>query len=229
MKFTRRFVSTILIISSLGAVTFFFAGCRGSSEAADNDMPGGVLPRLHSDSKVVIPAGTSIQVRLLDPIGSSRSSAGQTFQATLAEAIVLNGKVVVGRGANVIGRVVSARPSGHLETPAQLAVTLMALQVGEKTYDIETSSHSWSGQSHKGHDAKWIAGSAGAGALLGALVGHGKGAAIGAGVGAGAGTAGAYATGKKDIYLAPETHLNFELRQPVSVTPARTRKTAAAA
>ncbi len=224
MRFTRQFLSTIVIIPSLAIVTLFFAGCHSSSEAAGNDVSGGFLTKLHSVSKVIVPAGTTIDVRLLDAIGSSRDTAGQTFQATLAEPIWLNGKVVVPKGANVTGRVISARPSGHLETPAELAVTLTALEVGNKIFDVETSSHSWRGQSHKKHDAKWIAGSAGAGALIGALVGHGKGAAIGAGVGAGAGTAGAYATGKKDIYMAPETHLNFELRRPVTVSPAASNK-----
>jgi hypothetical protein len=219
MRLTRPYLLSVLAIASLATSTLFLVGCKNSSDAAPNDVTGGILSKSRSESRIVIPAQTVIGVRLLDSIGSARDNAGREFQATLAEPIVLNGRVVVPTGASVTGRVVSARPSGHLKTPPELAVTLTALQVGGKTYDIATSQRRWTGHSHKKHDAKWIGGSAGAGALIGALVGHGKGALIGAGIGAGAGTAGAYATGKKDIYLAPETRLSFELRQPVTLIP----------
>jgi len=199
------------------------AACRNSSDNAQaaNNGDSGLFSRLtHSEKPISIQDGTPIDVRLVDPVGSARNRSGDTFQATLDEAIEVNGNVVAPRGANVAGRVVSARPSGHLETPAQLAVTLTSIEIGGKNYEILTSTDSWRGPSHKGHDAKWIAGSAGAGALIGALVGHGKGAAIGAGVGAGAGTAGAYATGKKDIQLGSETRLRFVLRRPLTVSKA---------
>jgi hypothetical protein len=42
-------------------------------------------------------------------------------------------------------------------------------------------------------------------------------AAIGAGAGAGAGTAGAAFTGDKDIVIAPETRLTFQLQEPLEV------------
>jgi hypothetical protein len=209
-------------IAMLGLLLTSACGSRSddSAQAANNGESGFFGKLTHKEKPITIPERTPIQVRLVDTVGSARNRSGDTFQATLEEPIELNGAVVVPRGANVTGRVVSARASGHLETPAELAVTLSSLEAGGKTYEITTSTDSWRGASHKKHDAKWIAGGAGAGALLGALVGHGKGAAIGAGVGAGAGTAGAYATGKKDITLGSETRLRFVLRSPVTITKA---------
>jgi hypothetical protein len=113
-----------------------------------------------------------------------------------------------------------ARSSGHLQTPAELVVTLTSLEVGGKTYEILTSDRSWRGHSHKKRDTELIGGGAGVGGLIGALVGHGKGAAIGAGIGADGGTATAYATGRKDISIPAETPLRFVLRRPITVPQA---------
>jgi hypothetical protein len=170
---------------------------------------------------VTISERTPLHVRLLDPIGSARDTSGETFRATLEEPIVVNGAVVVPRDANVAGKVLVARSSGHLQTPAELVVTLTSLEAGGRTYDIVTSDASWRSRSHKKRNAKLIGGGAGVGALIGALVGHGKGAAIGAGIGAGGGTATAYATGKKEISIPAETRLRFILRRPVTLSAAR--------
>jgi hypothetical protein len=186
-----------------------------NDEAPESTGQGASQPPSY---QVTIPDGTPIDVRLTDSIGSARSAGGQSFEATLDRPIAVSGSVVVPQGARVTGRVLLARPSDHLKTPAELAVTLTSLEVDGQSYDIVTSRRSWRGKSHKGHDAKWIAGAAGFGALVGALVGHGEGAAIGAGIGAGGGTATAYVTGKKDILLPSETELHFVLRQPVRVT-----------
>jgi hypothetical protein len=64
----------------------------------------------------------------------------------------------------------------------------------------------------------FIGGGAAGGALIGGLAGGGTGALIGSALGAGAGTAGAAATGKKEITLPAETRLSFRLRQPLAVT-----------
>jgi hypothetical protein len=54
--------------------------------------------------------------------------------------------------------------------------------------------------------------------LIGGLAGGGKGALIGAAVGAGAGTAGAAATGKKDVTFPAETKLRFVTTKPVRIS-----------
>ena len=198
------------------------SGANGSaadgSGATGGGSPGFLARLVHSEKSFTLRQGTRIDVRLLNTIGSSRNRSGDSFRATVDQPIEVNGAVIAPRGSTVTGEVVSARPSGHLKTPPELAVTLTSLEVGGKHYEITTSTDSWRGRSHKKHDAKWIGGLAGAGALVGALAGHGEGAAIGAAAGAGAGTAGAYATGKHDITLASETRLRFVLRRPVTVT-----------
>src|SRR5690242_4578850 len=77
-----------------------------------------------SAQPITITKGTTVEVRLVDAVGSARNQSGDTFHATLAEPIEVHGTVAIPRGADIKGRVVSARASGHLKTPAELAVTL---------------------------------------------------------------------------------------------------------
>ena len=216
----------ILAVAITGLM--FEVACKNRSESAAQAAGGDNQAQAQNaaqapqaaDQTVTIPEGTKLDVRLLDPIGSASDTSGETFRATLDGPIVVNGVVAVQKEANLTGKVLVARPSGHLQTPAELVVTLTSLEVGGKTYPILTSERSWRGHSHKKRNAELIGGGAGVGALIGALVGRGKGAAIGAGVGAGGGTATAYATGKKDLSIPAETPLRFVLRRPVTVPQA---------
>jgi len=193
---------------------------NGGSQAANQaaTAPAAPAPNQPSTYQVTIPDGTPIEVRLQESLGSARSENGEVFRATLAAPLVVNGDYVVPSGTEVTGRVLLARPSGRLRTPAALAVTLTSFDLDGQRYHIVTSRRSWRSRSHKKHDAKWILGGSGAGALIGGLVGHGGGALIGVGIGAVGGTASAFVTGRKNIVLRSETRLRFTLRQPVTVT-----------
>lgn len=172
---------------------------------------------LYANQPLMIPQGTTLAVRLDETLSSARNRAGDRFSATLTRPIVLRGGQTIPRGTRLAGRVIWARPGGHLKTPAEISIALTSLDLGGRAYGISTSRFAVVGRSHKKHDLKWIAGSAAGGALLGGLIGHGKGVAIGSLIGAGGGTAAAYATGKKEIYLPAETPVRFELRQPVVI------------
>lgn len=170
---------------------------------------------------ITVPAGTSVQVELSNAIGSAQNGSGDAFNASLIAPIDVNGEEVMPAGTNVTGLVTAARPSGHLETPAELSVTLTAMETGGRHYGIQTADRTWTHASHTKGNVEWIGGGAAAGSVIGALVGHGKGAAIGAGVGAGGGTAAAYATGQDDVLLPAKTRLTFVLREPLTVTKAK--------
>lgn len=164
----------------------------------------------------LIPAGTSIRVRLQETISSKTAQNGQEFSAVLDQPIVVAGKTVAAKGATVRGKVVRARASGRLTTPGELYLRLSSIEIGGKSYPLQTSSVGRKRESHKKRNIVAIGGGTAAGALIGGIAGGGKGAAIGAGVGAGAGTAGAAATGKKEVQYPVETPLTFRLTQAVS-------------
>ena len=164
-----------------------------------------------------IPAGTAIVVRLGDTLSSKNSQAGQSFSATVAEPVVVDGKTVIEQGAAARGTVVDAKGMGHFKGGARLQVRLDSVSINGKEHQIETTAYSRSLKGKGKRSAGFIGGGAGAGALIGALAGGGKGAAIGALAGGGAGTAGAAFTGNKDIVLSAESALTFKLTQPVEL------------
>jgi hypothetical protein len=159
-------------------------------------------------SAATIPPGTEINVRLGQTLSSEKNRSGDRWDGTLADDLVVNGKRVARRGAPVHGKVVNAESSGRLSHPGKLDLELTSVN----GIRVATSEVLEQGGSHKGRNAKAIGGTAAAGAIIGAIAGGGKGAAIGAGAGAGVGTAGAAATGKKDVRIPVETVLTFTVR-----------------
>jgi hypothetical protein len=61
---------------------------------------------------VPVPAGTAIVVHLNDSLSSSSASAGQTFEVTVAQPLVLQGWAVAQKGAAGQGHVVAVTRAG---------------------------------------------------------------------------------------------------------------------
>ncbi len=154
------------------------------------------------------PAGTKFTVRTSNELSSGKNNAGDTWEGVLSHDVVVNGKVVARAGAPVKGKVTSAKSSGRLHAPGQLAVRLTSVD-GKA---VTTGSLYRKGKSHTKSNVTKIGGGAAAGALIGGLAGGGKGAAIGTLAGAGAGTGVAAATGKEEAIISAETTLTFTSR-----------------
>jgi hypothetical protein len=166
---------------------------------------------------VTLPERTPIHVTLDQALATDQNKAGDRFDATVSEAVVINGKTVIPQGAHAEGLVVDARQSGKLVGRARLQLALQTVAVDGQTYDVRTISHPRVGRDHKKHNLEWIGGGAAGGAIIGALAGGGTGALIGGPIGAAGGTTVALLTGKKDIRLRAETPLRFELADPVTI------------
>lgn len=219
----RRLPSSIGLAMFL-AVALVFAGCSSNkpdiAQAGSNEpeKSTGVLSKLFESTKpITLAQGTMIHVTLDQTLASDQSGSGAEFEASVSQPVVVDGKTVIPKGARARGRVVEARESGRLKGRAYLRLGLRSVEVGGKTYDLETSAISRAGGSHRDRNLALIGGGAGLGAVIGGVAGGGKGAAIGAATGAGAGTATAAITGKKDIRIPAETPLSFKLTQPVTI------------
>ena len=166
---------------------------------------------------IELPAGTNIVIRMIDGVDSETNRVGQTFQASLDEPILLNGSTVVGRGADVVVKLVDQKDSGKLTGKAELTLDLVSVRVDGKMVDINTSTVSQQSASRGARTAKVAGGTAALGAIIGAIAGGGKGAAIGAGAGAATGAGVEIVTKGQRVKIPSETRLTFMTETPVRI------------
>lgn len=86
-----------------------------------------------------LPAGTLLSVRLNDAI-SADGRAGATFTATLDEPIVIDGRMLVPRGAAVAGQVESAERTNPSDRRGYLRLMLNSIEVGGHDLTLSTST-----------------------------------------------------------------------------------------
>jgi len=168
---------------------------------------------------IVIPAGTVLTVRTGQALSSKNSQSGQTFLATLAQSVSVEGRPALSAGSTVSGTVVTAKAKGKIKGEGQLDLALTSVSVGGHKYPIQTSVLSSTSKGKGKRTAATTGGGAAGGALIGGIAGGGKGAAIGAGVGAAAGFVGGAFTGNKQIEIPAEAALSFTLAQPLTLPP----------
>jgi len=166
---------------------------------------------------LVVPAGTSLVVRLGSTLDTKTAEAGQPFNGVLARSVVVGGEVAIPSGAGVSGSVVESKSPGKFKGEGILTITLNSINIGGVPKEIATSSFSQTVKGKGKRTAVAIGGGTGAGALIGGIAGGGKGALIGGLVGAGAGTAGAAFTGNKDLQIPAETAVTFRLANSITV------------
>jgi hypothetical protein len=169
-------------------------------------------------AKYTIAEGTTLSVRLVDSIDSSRNKVGDTFRATLNAPIRVDGDVAVPAGADVEGRIVDASNAGRFSGHSELKLELTKLTFHGNTYQLQTADYDRSGNGRGKGTAETVGGGAALGAIIGAIAGGGRGAAIGTVAGAGAGGAARGAKGGQAIRFPSETVMSFRLEQPVTVT-----------
>jgi hypothetical protein len=180
---------------------------------------GNTLARLHvgaapPQSKVTVPAGTRILVRMVNSIDSTKNKAGDKFTATLETNLMAVDTVVVPKGATVYGRLSSASSAGRMSGSSQLTLELTDIVIRGTAYPILTSNYEVKGKGEGGNTAKKVVGGAGLGALIGGIAGGGKGAAIGAASGGALGTGVAASKKGQQLSIPSETLVEFRLTQP---------------
>jgi hypothetical protein len=87
---------------------------------------------------VTLPERTPILVTLDQSLASNQNLAGDHFDATVSEPVIVEGKTVIPQGAHAEGLVVDARKSGRLMGRARLQ---LALQTDRTTRSAPPPGH----------------------------------------------------------------------------------------
>jgi hypothetical protein len=168
-------------------------------------------------TKITVPAGTRILIRMGDSIDSSKQKAGYRFSASLETNLQADNVVVARRGTPVYGVLGSASSAGKMKGSSELGLELTEIVINGTSYPLLTSTYEIQGKGEGSNTTKKVFGGAGLGALIGGIAGGGKGAGIGALAGAGAGTAVAATKKGQQVSIASESLLEFRLAQPVTL------------
>ena len=182
-----------------------------------NDTPA-PLPVIAKFREFMVPEGTRLVVRLESAVASDSSGAGDPIEATLTEAVVVDGTEVLRAGSVVKGEVAAAQPGGKVSGRASVVLRFGSITVAGRDEQYPIAARvSWLAPTTKGKDAATIAVPAGAGAIIGGIIGGKKGAAIGAAIGGGGGTAVVLTTRGQQIRVPAGTALSLPLDQAVDV------------
>jgi hypothetical protein len=190
-----------------------------SAQPAPAPAAAAPAPAPEPPPPIVVPAGTSLTVKLDSAISSKSAQPGQAFSATLARTVSVGGEPAIPAGSAVSGSVLDAKKQGAIKGEATLALGLSSITVNGRTYPITTSAFMQTTKGKGKRSAVSIGGGTAGGALIGGLAGGGKGAAIGALVGAGAGTAVAAGTGGQNVNLPAEAAVSFKLTSDLTIQP----------
>jgi hypothetical protein len=158
---------------------------------------------------VIVPSGTELNIILSDALNSGKVKPGDTFEASLAAPVYVNGVEVLERGSKIEGKVVAAEGAGRVSGKANMTLTLTSIRDDGKTLTLSTKDLAAEAESTTGRDVKVIGGTAGVGAIIGAIAGGKKGAATGAAIGGAAGTGTVLATKGKEVEYPAESKLTF--------------------
>ncbi len=174
-------------------------------------------PILAQRKMVTVPAGTSLLVRMIDTVDSSKNAVGSRFSASLETNLAVDGVVVAPAGTKVYGRLAQSKEAGRMAGKSELRLELTEIVLNGTAYPVLSSDYQVSGKSSGGRSAKRILGGAGLGAAIGAIAGN---AGMGAAIGVVAGTTAAVVQKGRTVNVPSETLFEFRLQQPASL-PAR--------
>ena len=172
-----------------------------------------------------------------EPLSTSHTREGAPLSFTLSEDVVVDGVLILPRGAAIHGTVIESKPAGTLTGRPDLVLKLTSLDLGGRSYALYTYPFKAEGTSKTKPTETKIKGGAVIGAVAGGIfsgsakgnptaVGKLAGMGTGAALGAGAGTLVSAATPGPILTIPPESEMDFYLASPISVVPVSPKEAA---
>jgi hypothetical protein len=87
-----------------------------------------------------LPAGTLVTVQLKNAVYGGITDSHASFEAVVAEPVVVEGNTLIPRGASVSGRVESARTSKVRPNRGYIRLALQSVQLGGSDLPVQTAS-----------------------------------------------------------------------------------------
>jgi len=188
----------------------------------------------------MLPAATTIPLRLMNTINSRTTQAGQALYCETIFPITVGNRIVIPRGSSVKGSITEVvRPGRGRAKKAQIGLRFESLVLPNGiTLPLRATLSGFGGTGKegfqpkeskienapsKGEDVGKVAETTITGAELGAIVGAadrsvGKGLGIGSLAGAGGGLVWVMASRGKEIVLPPGTNFELQLSAPLTFT-----------
>ena len=156
-----------------------------------------------------MPAGTTVAIRLVRALSSDRNRAGEEFTASLAQSVIVQGRVIARQGSAVKGLIL--RASGRNSANGDLVLQLTELVSGNgwvepiasEPLERRTVARSTGG-------AGWNLPAMGT--TIGAVLGKGRGAALGTAIGTSVRGLAAADMRAQPVVIQPNEVLLFRLR-----------------
>ena len=207
------------------AIVLTLAASLGAcSRATTVESSGGEVATPTPVSANSLPTGSVLTVSLDQQVGTKTSKVGDTFSATVADAIVAsNGQTVVPAGAKVYGKVTGLQDSNNAGQKAAIRLDFERININgvERPFEanITTTQLKTEGEDSKNETLKKAGIGAAAGAVLGAVLGGGDVSKIlgGAAIGAAAGTVISLGTGEVDAVLPAGSKMTLQTTQQVTL------------
>jgi len=192
------------------------SGTSGSAAGTGAQPPSSAPARSSSTATgtLEVPAGTEIDVRLINSLNSGTAQVEDRFEATTLVDLTIDGRTVVPSGSVMRGVVTAVQPATRTNRTASMTVSFDQLTIQGRAYPVRaTVTQAIEGEGIRG-EAGRIGVGAGVGAILGGILGGFKGALAGILIGGGGTIA---ATEGKEVELPQGTVLRVRFDSPVQL------------
>ncbi len=218
-SFLSADVKTIRLLLANGSIAEFPLDEVAVLELSPRKSPPPPAPDpSRAPSPVTLPAGTVLNIRIVEAIDVDSARTGATFKSLLDDPLMVGGSVIVPRGSLVMLQAVNVEQAGKIKGADKITLKAKSVAFAGRSYDIVTKPVESKGGGEGKKSARKIGGGAGLGALVGGIAGGGSGAAIGAVAGAAAGGI-VSSQGTEHLQIPAETRLQFALEAAVTVKP----------
>lgn len=190
-----------------------------------------------SESKLRVPAGTEIRIRMKEPLTTRTHKVGDTFSARVIQGIDAGRGRAIPKGVEVRGTISQLVRAGRIRGRARMNLHFrelrfrdgrvvpldaqMASLVEPRKRSVPDEEGTLEGPGDKGRDAGKMGASSAIGALIGLIGGGKEGVAVGAAAGAAVGAAGILVTRGRDIVIPAGTEIVVRLSKDLDISVPR--------